>query len=203
MLYLGFAVCGYVNVYHCFNLLCLHPLDDVDIRREMSKWKSSPRNPGLIQRIIFATGALWSFRGIGTDWEIKSLPRFSGNAIPSKGGFLVRQCVLIVFQYLFMDLITSQPQTPEMAEGWAQGKEWLWLPWNPHPVTAEDLVSRLLGTLMAWFIIGRMMLDIWYRTFSVIFVGLGISDVKQWPPMYGRYSDCFTLRRYFKYVTIT
>lgn len=202
MLYLGFAVGSYVNVFHCFNLVCLHPLDDADIRREMRLRKGTSVNPGFVERVYFTTATLWSFRGIGTTYQIKSLPKFAGGVVPSKPTFLFRQCMLIVLQYLFMDLVTSQPQTPEVTESWAEGKEWLWLPFNPHPVTAADLASRLLGTVMAWFLIGRMMLDTWYRVFSVIFVGLGISSVHQWPPMYGNYSQWFTLRRYFKYVAI-
>ena len=200
MLYLAFSVGSYVNVFVCFNHLCLHPLDDTDVRREMSKWKTTSANPGLTERLYFTTAMLWSFRGIGTSFEIKSLPRFSGNVVPSKHRFLMRQCFLIIVQYLLLDLIMSQPQSPETAEAWAEGKEWLWLPLNPHPVTTADLISRSLGTFMGWFLMGRILVDIWYRVFSVIWVGLGISEAKQWPPMYGNYSDCYTLRRYFKYV---
>ncbi|KAK0617487.1 membrane bound O-acyl transferase family-domain-containing protein [Immersiella caudata] len=199
MMYLGFAVCGYVNVFHCFNHLCLHTLDDSDVRREMAKWKSSSPNPGWVERIYFTTAMLWSFRGIGTDHEIKGTPRFPGKngQVPAKRAFLLTQVFWIVVQYLFMDLITFQPQPPEAAEAWAVGKEWLWLPLNPHPVTHEDLVSRLISTLMSWYLFGMMMLDTWYRVFAIVFVSLGISEVKQWPPMYGSYSACYSLRGYF------
>ncbi|TPX07901.1 uncharacterized protein E0L32_010356 [Thyridium curvatum] len=181
MMYLGFAVCGYVNVFHCFNFLCLNPFDDADIRREMARWKSSPPNPTLFGRIYFATATIWSFRGVGTSYEIRSMPKFPGNVVPTKRSFLLQQVGWIVFQYLFMDLITSQPQPPEAAEAWAVGKEWLWLPLNPHPVTKQDLTSRLLGTLMSWYLIGKMMLDTWYRLFALIFVGLGISPCLRAP----------------------
>lgn len=201
MLYLGFAVCGYVNVFHCFNLLALHPLDDQYVRHEMAKWKSSSARPGLAERVYFTTAMLWSFRGIGTDHEIKGTPSFPGTGqVPTKRAFLLRQVLWIVAQYLFMDLVTSQPQPPDAAEAWAPGKEWLWLPANPHPVTRQDLVSRLMGTLMSWYLFGKMMLDTWYRVFAIVFVGLGISEVKQWPPMYGNYSQCYSLRRYFRCV---
>ena len=202
MLYLGFAVGSYVNVFHCFNLVCLHPLDNDDMRREMRFQKWSTNDPTFLERIYFTTGTLWSFRGVGTTYQIRSLPKFVSGVVPSKNVFLLRQCGLIALEYLFMDFMTSRPQTPEIESGWAEGKEWLWLPPNPHPVTAADLGSRVLGTIMAWFLVGRMMLNTWYRVFSVIFVGLGISSVQKWPPMYGPYSECFTLRRYFKYVAI-
>lgn len=202
MLYLGFAVCSYVNVFHCFNFLWLRPFDDADIRREMSRWKTNSTNPGLLERVHFTTGMLWSFRGVGTSYEIKSMPKFSGGVVPSKRAFLLQQVGWIAFQYLFMDIVTSQPQDPKIAETWAVGKEWLWLPMNPYPVTREDLMSRLMGTLMSWYLIGYMMLDTWYRLFAFVFVGLGISEVRQWPPMYGTYSQCCNLRGYFKYVQI-
>lgn len=200
ILYLGFAVCSYINVFQCFNFLWLHPIDDRYIRHEMTKWKSSSANPGLVERVYFTTALLWSFRGVGTSHEIKTMPRFPGNVVPTKRVFLLRQAAWIAFMYLFIDLVTSQPQGPEVAEARALGKEWLWLPLNPHPVTRADITRRMMNTLFNWYLVGRMLLDIWYCVFSVVFVGLGISEPKQWPPMYGSYSQCYTIRRYFKCV---
>ncbi|THC96848.1 hypothetical protein EYZ11_003672 [Aspergillus tanneri] len=97
-----------------------------------------------------------------------------------------------------MDLLASSPPPPDVVNSWAYGKEWLWIrALNPHPVTLDDLRNRLIGCTMNWYIVGRVMNDIWYRVFSVIFVGLGISEPKQWPPLYGHYCDTSTLRGYF------
>ena len=198
ILYSCFIVGSYANAWHCLNVLCLHPLEDADIHREMGDTKSTSSKPGLAERVIFATGMLWRFRGIGTSYQIKNVPEFPNGIVPSRGAFLLRQCAFIGFQYLFMDLMMSQPQSPDMAENWAQGKEWLWIPGlNPHPVTSSDLNHRMVATVMGWYVIGRMMCDIWYRVFAVIFVGLGITEPKQWPPMFGVYKDCYTLRGFF------
>ena len=198
VLYSFWWVGPYANIFHCANNLILHPLDDGDIRREMSKWqKTEPSKPTFIQRVIFATSTLWSFRGINTDHQVQSVPQHVGSIVPSRARFLVRQCILIAIQYCIMDLLTSSAPSAEVVNSWAYGKEYLWLPFNPHPVTVSDVTNRLIGCTMNWYIVGRAMNDIWYRVFSVIFVGSGLTEAKQWPPLYGDYRDTYTLRRYF------
>ncbi|EGP90784.1 uncharacterized protein MYCGRDRAFT_24965, partial [Zymoseptoria tritici IPO323] len=185
-LFMCFTVGGYINALHCINFLCLSPLDHK--HHEEHSW---------VYKLYFTTAALWSLRGVGTAWQPKSIPQFPAGQIPGRAAFIRRQVILIFFTYCLVDWITSQKQTPEAAVSWAEGKEWLWLARNPHKVTAQDLVARALATFMSWFLLGRLMLEMWHRIFSVIFVGSGISEVRQWPPLWGSYSDCFTLRRYF------
>ncbi|CZT21183.1 uncharacterized protein RCC_07045 [Ramularia collo-cygni] len=215
-LWMNFTIGGYMYGLHCFNLLCLSPLDGDDIRKEMAKWRneSSTSDPlpdptdkkpsqqdrdseSYAYKIYFTTAALWSLRGIGTAWELRSLPTFPKGQIPSRTAFITRQMTIILLAYCFLDVLTSQKPSPETAATWADGKQWLWLPWNPYPVTKADLLGRVQGTFMNWFLFGRVLMEIWYRVFSVVFVGLGISEVRQWPPVWGAYSECFTIRRYF------
>ncbi|SMQ47117.1 unnamed protein product [Zymoseptoria tritici ST99CH_1A5] len=219
-LFMCFTVGGYINALHCINFLCLSPLDHVAMREEMRRWQSGKQEKGAsdehdqnvqdtrsaekhheehswVYKLYFTTAALWSLRGVGTAWQPKSIPQFPAGQIPGRAAFIRRQVILIFFTYCLVDWITSQKQTPEAAVSWAEGKEWLWLARNPHKVTAQDLVARALATFMSWFLLGRLMLEMWHRIFSVIFVGSGISEVRQWPPLWGSYSDCFTLRRYF------
>ncbi|KAA8645299.1 uncharacterized protein ATNIH1004_006718 [Aspergillus tanneri] len=205
VLYSFWWVGPYANIYHCMNNLCLHPLDDSDIRHEMSlqsvrdkRKQRSADHPGLFKRVLFTISMLFSFRGIGTTHQVSYIPPFPGRVVPSRARFLLRQCSLIALQYLIMDLLASSPPPPDVVNSWAYGKEWLWIrALNPHPVTLDDLRNRLIGCTMNWYIVGRVMNDIWYRVFSVIFVGLGISEPKQWPPLYGHYCDTSTLRGYF------
>ncbi|MCJ1247523.1 hypothetical protein MMC30_004737 [Trapelia coarctata] len=198
VLYSFWWVGPYANIFHCMNNLYLHPLDDNDVRREMKLWESSYANPGFFKRVFFTTSTLWSFRGIGTKYRISYVPPFPGAVVPSRARFLLRQCGLIALQYLIMDLLASSPPPPDVVDGWAQGKEWLWISaLNPHPVTFNDLKNRIVGCTMNWYIVGRVMNDIWYRVFAVIFVGLGLTEPKQWPPLYGDYKDTYTLRGYF------
>ncbi|KAL4745012.1 membrane bound O-acyl transferase family-domain-containing protein [Aspergillus terricola var. indicus] len=197
VLYSFWWVGPYANIYHCLNNLCLHPLDDEAIRHEM-RLQHTPLDLGLFNRVIFTIGMLFSFRGIGTSHQISYIPPFPGNVVPSRSRFLLRQCSLIMAQYLIMDLMASSPPPPDVVDSWAAGKEWLWIrSLNPHPVTLDDLHSRLIGCVMNWYVLGRVMNDIWYRVFSVVCVGLRISEPKQWPPCYGHYSDTATLRGYF------
>ncbi|CZT16514.1 uncharacterized protein RCC_12012 [Ramularia collo-cygni] len=200
VLYSFWWVGPYANIFHCMNNMVLHPLDSDDIHLEMRKWEKKPLKPAgasLLNRIIFTTATLFSYRGINTTWQIGYVPEFPGNVIPTRARFLFRQCWMIALQYLIMDVLASSPPPADVVESWANGKEWLWLSLNPHRVTTGDLFNRLVGCTMNWFIVGRVMNDIWYRVFSVIFVGLGLSQPKQWPPLYGNYADTFTLRRYF------
>jgi hypothetical protein len=198
VLYSWFIVGPYANIYHCWNVLCLHPLDNDDILKEMARWKGASNPMSLSERVFFTTATLLSFRGIGTSWQISGVPSMRSSSIGSRAGFIGRQATITVIQYLIMDFFVCMEPSPEMAVTWAKGKEWLWIrSLNPHPVTANDLVSRAIGATLGWFVVGRVMNDVGYRIISIIVVGLGISAPEQWPPVFGNYSDCYTLRGYF------
>lgn len=198
VLYSWFIVGPYANIYHCWNVLCLHSLDNDDILEEMVRRERASKQVSFPARVFFTTATLLSFRGIGTSWQISGVPSMSPSSVNSRFRFIFRQAGITVLQYLVMDFFTSMEPTPEMAESWAEGKEWLWIKsLNPHPVTTNDLVSRAMGATLGWFVVGRIMNDVGYRIISIIVVSLGISAPEQWPPVFGSYSDCYTLRGYF------
>ncbi|KAI0126669.1 membrane bound O-acyl transferase family-domain-containing protein [Xylariales sp. AK1849] len=205
VLYSFWWVGPYANIFHCMNNLYFHSLDKSDIRHEMRAWETShsrsrptPADPGLMRSVYFTTTMLLSFRGVGTTHQIRHIPPFPGGVVPSRTRFLWRQILIVALQYIVMDLLGSSPPPPEVADGWAEGKEWLWVSsLNPHSVTSQDLKTRLIGCTMNWYIVGRVMNDIWYRVFSIIFVGSGLTEPGQWPPLYGSYRDTQTLRGYF------
>ncbi|KAJ4153656.1 hypothetical protein LMH87_010136 [Akanthomyces muscarius] len=209
VLYSFWWVGPYANIFHCMNQLCLYPLDSADIKHEMglqatrenaekANGHTEKTSPGLFSQLWFTTAMLFSFRGIGTTHQISYIPAFPSGVVPSRIRFLTRQCFMILIQYLIMDVLASSPPPPDVVDSWAEGKEWLWISsLNKHAVTAADLQNRFVGCAMNWFIVGRVMNDIWYRIFSVIFVGLGISKPGQWPPCYGNYNDTCSLRGYF------
>ncbi|KAM0713939.1 hypothetical protein Q7P37_010902 [Cladosporium fusiforme] len=198
VLFSWFIVGPYANIYHCWNVLCLHPLDNNDILREMARWKRASTPAALYGRIFFTTATLLSFRGIGSSWQIPGIPPVRPRSTNSRAQFIGRQASITIIQYLIMDFFVSMEPSPEMAVTWAEGKEWLWIPsLNPHPVTTDDLVSRAVGATLGWFVVGRIMNDVGYRIISIIAVGIGLSAPEQWPPVFGSYSDCYTLRGYF------
>ncbi|KAK4184511.1 membrane bound O-acyl transferase family-domain-containing protein [Podospora australis] len=203
VLYSFWWVGPYANIFHCANNLLLHPLDSNDVQHEMQLQQrrrniKSTSSPGFLQRIIWTLTLLFSFRGLGTTKQISYIP--TPLPSPSRFKFLARQITLIALQYTIINLLASSPPPPSIVEGWAEGKEWLWIPsLNPHhqPVTKADLINRLVGCTMNWFVVGRCMNDIWYRIFSVLFVTSGISPPEKWPECFGTYADTYTLRGYF------
>jgi len=198
VLFSWFIVGPYANIWHCTNVLCLHAIDDTDVQQAMKRRRRAETVPSLRERIVSTTIMLLSFRGIGTPWQISGISETTGDQKPSRTRFILRQLAIAAVQYLIMDFFVSMEPTPEMVDSWADGKEWLWIKsLNPHPVTASDLMSRAAGATVGWFILGRAMNDVGYRIISVIAVGSGFSTPEQWPPVFGSYRDCYTLRGYF------
>jgi hypothetical protein len=184
------------NALHCLHVLCVLQIDVLDVEREMKR-QGKKRNH-YIDYLYWMFMTMLSARGINSTYQIKYVPDSPFKTIPSKPRFLIRQLAIILFQYCAIDLVTSQPPPKEeVLRIFGPGKERLFFRPAGLPVTTEDMIFRVVVSLMAWLIMGRMVLDIAYRVLSVVFVGLGVTEPQEWPPMFGSIRDAYTLRGYW------
>ncbi|KAK2752195.1 hypothetical protein FQN55_008085 [Onygenales sp. PD_40] len=117
------------------------------------------------------------------------------NPNPDRFSFLMRQTAIFIWQYLLIDLIMAagSKQSPEeMHELYGPGTEYLFF-----SATREQLIARIATSVIAWMVVSRLTIDGVHRGFSIVAVGLGISEPKDWAPLFGSMLDAYTIRNYW------
>jgi hypothetical protein len=106
--------------------------------------------------------------------------------------------VRFVLSYLLLDFITNQT-VPDI-EHFAFGKERLL-----HRIAAGDLSLadglEVAGTVLGYSFAAYFAESMMYDFFSVLAVGLGISQVADWPPLFGSIFEAYSVRRFWASVT--
>jgi hypothetical protein len=202
----GFAV-------HFFHLLCIAQIDDSDIQREIllhrrrqtkhDEEKVVQKDISVWSRLTCALRLLSTVRGYGTSYEIsgiRSPPERSATSSSSRIRFIIRNVLIVMGQYLAIDLMTSRPPSEEdKLELFGPGREYLFFfrPTNLPPVTGQEVLARLGIVLLAWGPVGNWFVDIDYRVTALVSVSLGISEPDEWPPLFGSIMETYTLRRFW------
>lgn len=181
----------------CGNLLLIQALDSTDLQRTVYKQSDSSTTKTMRTLCL-----VFNLRGVNTPWQVKSVgtfPRFyasdSNDGRIARHWYVVRQLLIIAWQYLFLDIIqTSELQsTPEMNEKlFSKGSEYM------YPATPEQWAARISVGLIAWIGPARVNLDLWYRCLGLIFVTIGISNPEDWPPLFGNMLEAYTLRGWWR-----
>ncbi len=139
-----------------------------------------------------------SFRHSGTSYEVKNVPRFSSrdpSYIPSRWEFLRQKAATALTCYLVLDLfgLFSDPTTnaasfsPEMIPFFARLDQ----------VSSQEVIRRLVTTLGVGFGVYCVELGV-HSIVAFLDVGLGISEVQQWRPLFGSLKDAYTVRRFWR-----
>ncbi|OQE44634.1 hypothetical protein PENCOP_c002G06649 [Penicillium coprophilum] len=182
-----------IFVLTALDLLLIHP----QTRRDFVDAEGNTKN--FLCRLFQAFKLLTYTRAINTPRQAKNVPPFPNyytkrdpKVIP-RGRFLVRETAIAIWQFLTLDTlsvlalkqaihnqdveqsISSDPQ------GSFPGQKWR---------------ERFFQTLMAWFVVSRIVISFYHRVASIISVSLGDSPSNS-PPMIGRMADMYTLRNFW------
>ena len=173
------------------NLLLMNPLDDDELCREQPR-----RALFLSDRIWSALSAVSQSRAIGTPRQVKNVPPrpayFGCDEKIPRGMFLMRQGLVLVWQYLACDIF----QALVRQQGLKQEGVLVFEPIQWY-VPLDVWVQRGVQHLITWFVLMRLVIDLYYRVASIAFVGLGLDEPEDWPPVFGRMLDAFTLRNFW------
>ncbi|KAM0302439.1 hypothetical protein HYE67_009952 [Fusarium culmorum] len=182
----------------------LKSLDDLCLTKvsfgeeETTAKKLPPTSSSTISRLRFGVSNLWNMRGVGTAHQISKIPSWSSSPatlshVPSRRQEVLRHVKNATLSYLVLDVFANQPP-PDL--------ENLMSPRN------ELFFSRLeeIDTQEALFRLGAV-LGFWLNTFCVIhlvnsvfslgYLILGLYPVRMLPPVWGRLSDAYTIRRFW------
>ncbi|KAJ5619896.1 hypothetical protein N7510_003880 [Penicillium lagena] len=185
----------FINIPQAANLLLINPLDADDLARE-----KPGRTKTLTGRMYYSFELLCQNRGVGTPRQVKGIPSYPAYYCDTKKGgitfiprraFLLRQFVVLAWQYALCDIIqfaVHQQAAGPSAVVFTEPK------WN---VSLNEWIKRCLTHSISWFLITRIFIDSRYRLVSIVTVGLGMSSPPDWPPVFGRMADAYTLRQFW------
>ena len=177
---------AFVTVIHAFNLLHLNPLDKDEILRQRVT-----ASDGLSHSIHGSVRLLFGLRGLNTPWQVKGIPpqpaflSRKGDSSISRGRYLLRQAIFLAWQYLAMDvlyILSVRKASSNVESVGISGP----MPWS----------SRIYITVLAWFVVARLLVDSFYRFAALIAVGMGDCP-GNWPPLIGSMWDAYTLRYFW------
>jgi hypothetical protein len=181
----------FLQFCHAANLLVINAID----RKDLPSPKSVSHD---FASLSSSFGLLFNFRGIGTRWQVKNVPKFPNyyqTQSPGRVIFCTRQLALIVWLYLVGDLVGflgTLQSLKERERAFGVGTEYLFL-----SATAEQWGARISSTLMTWLIGGRVFMTCYYALVSLLSVILGLTSPKEWPPIFNSVSEAYSLRNFW------
>ena len=138
-----------------------------------------------------AIGLLWNMRRIGTQWQVKNVPSIKGLEKQSRAGFICSRLAATILAYLFVDVIASLPP-PELAM--IHPDKAALFP--PHGLGIDDIIFRTVMTFSYFLTTG--ILNIFMTNVGAIVAVLsGLGRPSDYPPLYGSFSDAYTIRRFW------
>jgi hypothetical protein len=138
-----------------------------------------------------AVALLWNMRRIGTQWQVKNVPSVKGLQKQSRAGFVLRRLAVTIAAYLFVDVIVSlPPPDPAMVHA---DKAALF---PPHGLGLDDLILRIIMTASYWLTTGILNLFM-TNVGAIVAVVAGLSKPTDCPPLYGSFTDAYTIRRFW------
>ncbi|KAI0193428.1 membrane bound O-acyl transferase family-domain-containing protein [Astrocystis sublimbata] len=156
---------------------------------------SELRRPGAAKGgIASAIGLLWNMRRIGTKWQVKNVPSSTGatRQPTSRAAFVLQRLFVTLIAYLIVDIVASLPppdavlMQPEKAA----------LFYSLRRLDAGDFTFRAIMTISYWFTTGTLNLFM-VNTVAAIAVMLHFTQPADCPPLYGAFSEAYTVRRFW------
>ncbi|PKX90203.1 acetyltransferase spyB [Aspergillus novofumigatus IBT 16806] len=185
--------CFFTVIIQGFNLVLINPLD----KNELLETKIiHPRDD--FPRKTYKVARLFTYlRGVRTPWQVKGVPSHPAylarqpKAPISRTAFLIRQAAIVAWLYLYLNCANyladgnlSPLSKPICGLGYLR-------------VSMEEWRTRIMISQMFWFAFLRAAVDIDYRTASILSVGIGLDAPEDWPPLFGRAKQAYTLRNFW------
>ena len=156
--------------------------------------KGNERGSGR-DRWAIVTDLVFSPRGVGRAWAVKNIPLFSSTKpgyIPKRSSFLVRRSVSTLVSFLVFDILSNlPPPDPKMFDRAI-------IPFFRRlgHVTMPELGLKLASTVVFW-VSTFCIVNVIHGVLGLLFVGIGVSEAKRWPPVFGDVGEAWSVRRFW------
>jgi hypothetical protein len=148
----------------------------------------------MFRGIRTAAGLLWNVRRVGTPWQVKNVPSSVSLQTQSRAGFVLGRVAVTLLAYLFVDAVVSMPP-PEQHMVRADKVALFSL----RNLGTDDIAFRS-GTVVGYWLTTGILSLFMTNVGAVVAVLLGLSSPADCPPLYGSFSEAYTIRRFWGYV---
>ncbi|KAJ4130197.1 hypothetical protein NW768_007179 [Fusarium equiseti] len=177
---------------------CLKTFDDLCLTKLSFDEEAKKSTPMSSSRLHFGVSNLWNMRGVGTSKVICQIPCWShsparSSSVPSRSQEMLRHVRNAAISYLILDVFVCQPP-PDLENMMSPRNELLFS--RLGEISADEGIFRLFAVF-----------GFWLNTFCVIYLVnsifclsylvLGLYPVEMLPPIWGRLSKAYTIRRFW------
>ncbi|MCJ1352564.1 MAG: hypothetical protein MMC33_002548 [Icmadophila ericetorum] len=150
------------------------------------------------QRLRFGYFAVFSSRYCGSPYEVPHVPPFdykNPTYVPSRVEFFRNKAQIILLSYVSLDLVEATAR-PELNRILFAPQRIAFL--DVNNLSIEHLAIRIISTLGFWAVFYNI-IQLLFSASAIILVATDIDDPKDWPPIFGQWSEVYTLRGFWSY----
>ncbi|KAH8586208.1 membrane bound O-acyl transferase family-domain-containing protein [Bisporella sp. PMI_857] len=155
------------------------------------------RSTSKRSRFMWGLGVTLSFRHSNSPFEVKNVPYFSTEDdayVPSREKFLRNGVTYTLLAYALVDILGHAQDPARNSIDYAP--KYIPIFSRISEVSALELARRTAASLGLWPIM-CCLFRVGYGGMSLVAVGLGQSEVKDWRPQYGSAAETYTLRKFW------
>ncbi|KAK6723622.1 hypothetical protein SNK04_002468 [Fusarium graminearum] len=186
----------WIQVLKSLDDLCLTKVSFGD--EETTAKKSPPTSSSTMSRLRFGVSNLWNMRGVGTAHQISKIPSWSSSPatlshVPSRRQEVLRHVKNATLSYLVLDVFANQPP-PDLENLMSPRNELLFS--RLEEIDAQEALFRL-GAVLGFWLNTFCVIHLVNSVFSLGYLISGLYPVRMLPPVWGRLSDAYTIRRFW------
>ena len=152
----------------------------------------------VLRRLWFASSRIFDTRLSSTPWEVPNTPPFpqsTSGTSPRRSPWILWWLVRAAICFLLLDATKLLAGSPEQnVVLFAEDKVALFT--RLGEVTVEDVVLRFISATMFWFATYLFFQGV-YCMNAALFVGLGVSAVERYRPLFGGLGEAWLVRRFW------
>ncbi|KAH7242214.1 membrane bound O-acyl transferase family-domain-containing protein [Fusarium tricinctum] len=174
---------------------CLKTFDDLCLSKLSFDQEAGTSPKTAVGQLQFGVGNLWNMRGVGTSKQISQIPPWSytNPLAPSRGRESTRHVRNAVVSFLILDVFANQPP-PDLENMMSPRNEQLFS--RLGEVNAEEAIFRFFASFGFW-LNTFCVIQLINSLSSLLYLALNTYPVEMLPPIWGRLSDAYSIRRFW------
>ncbi|KAF3916803.1 hypothetical protein ABW20_dc0108733 [Dactylellina cionopaga] len=177
-------------------------LEDIDSTDPVISKSHNGHPPHYFVRLWRALTYCVNARGINTPYQIKNVPAFDSKRpgwVPSRRRFLFTNTLWLIALYFIQDFFYCQKLSVEDEVKFlgVNRENLIWRHPQDGAITGDEVGYRVSLTMLMWSLLIPLAVNLQYTFLSLLAVGTGISEPKNWPPAFGSPKDSYTLRLFW------
>lgn len=171
--------------------------------RDVTQQELKPHASTLVRRLVFGWEEAFRPRSTRTPWEVNHVPKFfpdRPDMVPMRAQFIYwtgRRCLISFF---IVDVISFIGRDATLnSVNFASDR----IPFftRLQDVTGQEVLLRFISSALHWATFG-FLLQAMYDTLAVGAVVLDLGRIERWPPLFNRWTECWSVRQFWGYVSI-